>query len=47
MEKVAKKQQHDGGKMKASKLQELMGEVLDQIEGVTINLSEAEETVEP
>jgi hypothetical protein len=46
MGEVAKKQQHDCGKVKVLRLQELMGEMLDQTEGVSINSSETEEVLE-
>jgi hypothetical protein len=45
-DKVPKKRQHDGGEMKVLKPQELMKGVLNEIEGVNINLSETEAAVE-
>jgi hypothetical protein len=47
MDKVAKQHQYDGGKVKILRLKESMGEVLRQVEGADINLSESEESVEP
>jgi hypothetical protein len=47
MDEVVKRQQHDGGKVKVLRRQESMREVLGQIMGVGIRLSEAEEAVEP
>jgi hypothetical protein len=46
MDEVAKKRQRDGWKVKILRLQESMGEVLDQFEGVSIKLSETEKAVE-
>jgi hypothetical protein len=42
MNEIAKKQEHNDGKLKVLRLQELMGKVLSQVEGVSINLSERE-----
>jgi hypothetical protein len=47
MDEIAKTQQHDDMKVKVLRLQELMGEVLRQIESVSINLLEIEKVVEP
>jgi hypothetical protein len=47
MDEVGKKQQYDGGRVKILRLKELMGQMLDQIEGVGINLSEIQEALEP
>jgi hypothetical protein len=47
MDEVTKKQHHDGRKMNVLRLQDLIGEVLSQIEGVNINLSEQKEVVVP
>jgi hypothetical protein len=43
---VAKKQQHNGWKVKILRLHELAGEVLGPIERVSINLSETGKVVE-
>jgi hypothetical protein len=47
MDAVAKKQQHDGRKVKVLRLQELVGKVVGSIESVTINSNETEEVGEP
>jgi hypothetical protein len=43
---VSKKRQHADGKVKVLRLQELIGNLLGQTEGVNINFSETEESVE-
>jgi hypothetical protein len=45
VDEVEKKQQHDGGKVKVLRPQELTGELPGQVEGVSINLSESEEAI--
>jgi hypothetical protein len=47
MDNVAKKQNHNGRKVKVLRLHEQIGEVLGQIEGGSINLSETEEAGKP
>jgi hypothetical protein len=47
MDEVAKKQQHGGRRAKVLRPPESMGEVLGPIKGVSINLSETKEVVEP
>jgi hypothetical protein len=47
MDEVAKNQQHGGGRVKVLRPPESMGEVLDPIKDVSINLSETKEVVEP
>jgi hypothetical protein len=47
IDRIAIKQQHDGGKMAVLMLNESIEEVLGQLEGVNIHLSETQEAVGP